>query len=37
MAGRRILPVGGPIWREPARTSIGPAFEPSAASRERVK
>ena len=38
MAGRRIVPVGGPIWREPApATMLGPELEldhPSA--RERV-
>ena len=38
MAGRRIMPVGGPIWREPApATTLGPELRlehPSA--RERV-
>ena len=37
MAGRHVLPVGGPIWRDrPAAPSLGPEFVPGADARERV-
>jgi uncharacterized protein len=38
MAGRKILPVGDPMWREPAaRSVLGPEYSPQAATRQRVQ
>jgi succinate-acetate transporter protein len=37
MAGRQVLPVGSPLWKDKAPApALGPAFAPGASTRERV-